>query len=154
MNNLSNRLGYKSKINAYLNQLSELANKPVYETDLGTLEEVEAVKQKSQSLLSCEKVTFEIDLDDLKSNRFSTFLKKLGEASSGPLYIWLDSTNICGAYLLAKASDFNLNFDTKLMPEGVIVLLTESCQGKLLLDFDTENVEVELQGEVWSKIKY
>lgn len=154
MNDLSKKLGYKSKITVYLKQLSELSNKPVCESDLGTMKEVEAVKQKSLSLSSHERKAFEISLDELSSNRFANFFDRLSKVCTGPVYIWLDSTNTCGTYQIAKVSDFNLSFDPRLVPEGVVVLLTECCEGKLLLDFDEENVQVELQGEVWSEIEY
>lgn len=154
MNDISTRLIRNSKIDAYLLQLQELTGRLVTESELSSVGEVEKIKAGTETLTSQEKTVLELKLSDLYGRRFSDYINRLRDANPGAVYIWLHATNSCGVLSVPSIADINFTFDHEKIPEGVIVLLAVDFSGRALLDFDADAVEIEVQGDSWSDVKF
>ncbi len=154
MNDLPTRLTRNSMIDAYLLQLQELSGKLVTESDLSSVGEVEKIKAGTETLASQAKTVLNLKLSDLYSRRFSDYISRLRDANPGTVYIWLHATNSCGVLSVPSIADINFTFAHEKIPEGVIVLLAADFGGRVLLDFDADAVEIEVQGDSWSDVKF
>ena len=61
-----------------------------------------------------------------------------GFFGNNPLYIWLTHGSECGLCPLESIDFFNIDFDYKDDPEGIIVLITHDFSKKIVLDFYEE----------------
>lgn len=154
MSDLVNALAQNAKLRGYLSQLSEVVGHEVTAEQLSSLEEVEKLKEAASQLKECPKKIIEVDPADLAQQRFASLVQRLAKANSSPVSIWLDATSSCGTFYISGIDKFNLSFSFDAIPEGVVVLLTEDCRDKLLIDFSPDEVEVELQGKEWGDAEY
>ncbi|GEM_PF-4649113 len=151
---LSSRMRKKRNIEEYLSQLSMLSGQQVLTSDLSELDEVFEVKQRSVKIAEEDQNQFEIPLGELSSERFQKYIATLRVANSSPVIIWLHATNDCGFIVLSNIEAFNFQFSAEDFPRGIIVLLSEDCNDKMILDFDLKNVEIEAVGRHWSLVRY
>jgi len=151
---LSRKLSYKTQMSRYLSQLSGLAGKSVEESDLGSIEELDELKPKLKKFIGQEKILFEIELKDIRSDRFRHFLKSLERMNHLPVFVWIERTNVCGTFRLPSISRINTEFTVELIPEGIVSFVTEDLEDRLVFDFDDNWVEIAIQGADWINVKY
>lgn len=154
MSKYSERLERNSELRNYLAQLGELIGHEVTADQIGSLKDVEKLRAKASEIKHCPKMIEVIPPEDLKSARFASLVQRLEALNSKPVSIWLSATSSCGVFYIPKVSEFNFGFNFSEIPEGVVALLTEDGKDKLLLDFDSKEVELELQGEMWGSVDY
>lgn len=154
MIDISTRVVRNSKLGAYLLQLRELVGRQVSEKELSTIADLERIQAGSAKLADREKTVLRLTLEVLHGRRFADYVRRLKDANSNAVYIWLHATSACGVCSVPSIVDVNFKFDHLKIPEGVIVFLTADYKDRLLLDFDTEAVEVEAQGDSWSSVKF
>jgi len=152
---MTSNLEYKAVIDTYLKQLSELCGKIVTSKDLSNIQEVNDLRIKSMRIKGLTpKKQFEISLNDLKKQRFKAYIDNLIKEKNNPVTIWLDSTKTCGVLRIKSLDVFNFSFDPSIISGGVIVLLSEDCEEKFLLDFDLNSVEIDVSGNKWTIVEY
>jgi hypothetical protein len=154
MNELVSRLARNAEQKRYLDQLSELVGREVTEEQLSSLEEVQRLNEVASQLNGGPKRVIKIAPEDLARERFRLLVHALAKANPSPVSIWLNATASCGTLFLSKLDEFNFAFQPNAIPEGVVVLLTKDGKDKLLLDINPDEVEVELQGEMWANSEY
>lgn len=155
MSDLKRKLAYNVAIKSYLNQLEILSGREILNADLFSLDDLERYRGKSPSAVcSSEFLQFKIPLKELETQDFRGYLLKLYEANSVKVIPWLHGTNACGYIFIDSICHVNLEISCQIFPEGIFKLLAEDCRDEMLLDFDSETVEIEIRGENWAKIPY
>lgn len=153
-NDLSRKLARKTQMDRYLAQVSEISGRLVEQDELDSIEETDAIRSEFKKFIDQPKAAFEIKPNDLRSGRFIHFLESLEQANPKPVFIWIERTNVCGAFKLPSVSKIYAGFKPEKVPEGIISFITEDLENSLILDFDDDSVEVELQGPDWIDVRY
>lgn len=153
MSSFSTRITRNSKIEAYLLQLHELTGRQVSESELTTVAEAEEIRAGTEGLTSQKKTVFHLQISNLHGRQFRDYIDRLKSANPGAVYIWLHATASCGVFSVPSIAEVKFTFDHEKIPEGVIVLLAAGCKDRMLLDFDTDAVEIEVQGTSWASVK-
>jgi len=148
------RLAYLRAIKSYITLLSRLTGQAVREEQLCSLDETRKLKDQAAGMSPVNKKTFEVSPAELRSDRFTHFVQRLHKANSSPIYIWVDATNQCGALQIPGITAFNFLFDFSNVPGGTVVLLAVNLEDRLLLDIDSDTIELETQGNSWPKVIY
>jgi hypothetical protein len=144
---------YKANIKKYLLQLKHLTRRDVSATDLMTLAETDALREKSKKIERLPVQKFTIPFADRDGSAMKALVAALYARHQSRIYLWTELANICGGLWLGSILDFNFNFDFDVDSNGVFSLLSEDLRQKLVLDFgDLEGnqmLEVELSGDAW-----
>ena len=136
----------------YLKKIKELTTEDVQAEQLVDLPTTSLLKKKAIDLEEC----MEKHVYDLKSDEYfeaiPDFVGSLFKAYSGPVTVWIEESSICGPVVLESILNFNFKFDQNKLPEEVISILSTDAREKLVLDFDSSYVEIEIFGDRWSKV--
>lgn len=159
MSSLSDKLQQKLNMKRYLEELGSLTGRVVQPDELCSLEQVVVMRQTAKELAAQHAVVFEIPFSDKGSSRFKTFIQKLKDANSSPVYLWTPRTMNCGALLVPSIGEIKFDFDFAINDEGILSFTTNDFRDSLLLDFTNTPMgehfmKVETQGEHWAKVSY
>jgi len=147
---------YSRHINEYLDELRQLTNHCVKDTDLLSLKETENIKDLATLLYDKNISNTEIPFKEKKEKLFQDYIRMLFEVNSSPIYIWTPRTNICGTYEINSILEFNFEFNFNVNSEGIIVILAKNFEDQMTLDFsidenNNELLEIEVVGDNWCK---
>jgi hypothetical protein len=151
------RLAYHRDIQTYLTELRILTGREIEARDLSSLDEVEAMREKSRVLSLAPRVSFEMPFTEKDRPPFLDFVKTLHRLNPDPVYVWTPRTAACGLYKVSSILGINLGFPFDLNHEGIFNLMTESLSDEIVFDFSDYDGErelmVELRGKAWAKVK-
>lgn len=159
MTDVKSKREYLSNIASYLLELGVLTNKKIKKDDLSSVDRVAEIRAKVTRLEELPLEKFRISFAEKKYNRFGHYIQGLCESNNGEVYIWTSKTNVCGLYKVASIRDIDFSFPFEINDEGIVVFLSADLKDKLILDFSFDPagnkiIDIEAQGENWSKIKY
>lgn len=127
------RLFGKQYLVEYLNIVKKLVN-PNYEIKLLTIVESDIILNESNEL---EKKSFlrilfnkKVELKKIITDHFS---------DNKGIYLYTDLSKDCGLTFIDSINNFNFNFNFDDDPFGLIILINNKCNKKILLDIYEEN---------------
>jgi hypothetical protein len=152
-------LRQKFNLKKYLNELTGLIGRPVHAEELGSLEQVNSIREVGQKFSSLISQKCEIPFSERCSERFKDFLQRLDDANPSSIYIWTPRTINCGVLLVASLAVVRFDFDFSVNEDGIIVFLTSNLEDRLLLDFSglpgsEQIMKIETQGANWVNVPY
>ncbi|HEY9047361.1 MAG TPA: hypothetical protein VIN08_15755 [Ohtaekwangia sp.] len=153
---LINKTKGKQLINEYLNEISSLVKKPISKEDLISLEDtfikIEETK-RNVAAVPVGKTRFHFDDKDKLKNIFS----EINRFYDGGFYLVITYSKYCGAAYLESLEYFNTDFQFNDEHAGIISLLCETLNAKILLDFyedaSEKLLEVETYGVPFESVK-
>lgn len=151
---LSAKLAYQAAIEPYLAQLTELTHQKVTADCLTSLKEVESIRKNSTGLNFLEKKAYWFSPSELSSEKFKSYVKCLEATNPSPVGVWLEGTKACGLFYIRGISELNFQFRFPLIPDGIFKLITADARDSLLLDFDFDEVQMVIQGNSWTAVKF
>lgn len=151
-----NQIRDKSGFAIYLLELKKLTGVDI-NGDLLLTEDIEEIREKSSALADKEGTRFIVDFSEKDTEQFRNFVRNLNKANDAPVYVWTNSANSYGLYKATSINSIDFSFSFDVNPDGIIVLLTEDLNDRLLLDFyrnseGREILELELYGKHWKFI--
>ena len=152
MTDLTMKLRRNADLQIYLSQLAELVGRQIVEGELSSIEEVNRLKEGG--FRSCPEKTISLMPENLREGRFHSFIKRLAIKNPVPVAIFLKPTQYCGTFYATRIDKINFDFRFDLIPEGIFTLITEDGGDEFVLDFDADEIEVGLQGEMWGSVDY
>lgn len=149
----------KLHLKRYLEELGALIGRVVKAEELGSLEEVAAMRQAAQRFIGQPTAKYEINFSDRRSERFKKFLKNLTVANRLAIYVWTPHTIDCGALLVDSLDAISFDFEFAINDDGVLSFMTSDLRDRLLVDFSSTStgeqvMRIEIQGANWTKVVY
>lgn len=159
MTSFANSRQRKKNLHLYMSELKFLSFMPVDEDQVSHVEKVEQIRAGQGKIKEFPISRFSIPFTERLTKRFGEFVEKLNEENSNKVYIWTENSNRCGLFAANNIKEVNFEFPFDVNSEGIIVLLSENIEDKMLLDFyldvnGQQMLEVELQGRCWSFIAF
>jgi hypothetical protein len=152
------RLAYKRELPRHLTVLGKLLNRQVNAQNLLSLDETDAIRERSKSVVRRPSSRFTIRFSDKTGPRFQALIRTLQDRNPSPVLVWTLSADVCGFPRPVQLSEIDFGFEFDLEPNGVLVFITEDLCDKLLLDYFEEDgerlLEVELSGAHWGDVHY
>jgi hypothetical protein len=150
MMNNKQEIQFKKNLASYLSELKRFTGIEVTPESLSSVEEVKKIREQSLYLKDTEKIKLVMNFEKKNSERFKHFITNLNTVNNNAVYIWTDSTNVCGLYQVASIKAINFSFSFDVISSGIVAFVTKDLNDKMLLDFyrdskDEEILEVELQ---------
>ncbi|MGI6339278.1 MAG: hypothetical protein ACOXZV_07885 [Bacteroidales bacterium] len=145
----------KSILNSYLEELNLIVRVKLSEKDLIPLEETEhLISRRKQISKSIPQKKVKLKFED--KARLYGYLNALESVRNGKIILFTEYSKYCGALLLNSFNDINYDFSFDDEHSGIVSILSENLNDKLLLDFYEEDgsffIEVETQGHLWNCI--
>lgn len=159
MTTSAEKLRQKLNLKKYLSELSTLTGRAVQSDELGSLAQVNSIREAGQKFREQPGKSCEIPFSDRTSERFKGFVEALHNANPSPIYLWTPRTIWCGALLLPSLEAVRFGFNFAVNEEGILVFLTSDLEDRLLLDFSgspsaEQTMKLEVQGANWAKVAY
>lgn len=144
---------------SYLAELRALTGRAVQADELGSLEQVAAMRMGVQKFVGQSLTACEIKFSDRGSERFKKFLRGLRDANPLSVYVWTPRTIDCGALLVPSLDVIRFDFDFTINHEGILAFTTSDLGDRLLLDFSStptgeQVMKIETQGSNWARVVY
>lgn len=146
-------------LDAYLEELAVLTGRLVRADELDGVEQVDRMRQVAQWFVPVPKASCEIAFADRLSPRFDSFIRRLRDSNSSPIYVWTPRTLARGALLVPAIDHINFGFAAGLNDEGMLSFATCDGEDRLLLDFEmtstaAQTMHIEVRGPNWGKVAY
>lgn len=152
-------LRQKLVIKKYLMELSAIAGRQVREGELGSAEEAAVIRAQCVNFNDQPLVDFELRFSCLSGDSFEAYLSRLQAANHSPIHVWTSDSIDCGVWTASSLAAIDWSFAFDALEDGVVVLLANDLQDRLLLDFFRSDdgeamVRVEAQGANWASVRY
>src|SRR5256885_2239407 len=120
MNDLPTRFAFRKHLGRHLSQLSQLVGREVRSEDLLSLEETEAIREKSKTIHRAPAWRCNLEFSETAGDRFRKLVDALEQLNPTPVFIWTHLSNICGLLRPVPLTSVNFGFDFDLDPEGIL----------------------------------
>src|SRR5262249_51866808 len=145
------RLEYRRDRPRHLAELGILLGREVFTSDLISVEETEAIRQRSIKVVREPGAKWEIPFREKSEPRFARFIAGLAAANGAGVYVWTPTSRTCGLIRPMPLSVVGFGFPFSMSPDGILSIVTEDLADKLLLDYfrddqDEERLEIEVKG--------
>lgn len=157
---LALRLQRNLYLKEHLKELEALTGRVVRAEELGSHEQLVALRQSSQKFHDDQRVIHcEILFSEKTSERFKRFLQRLKVANPSPIYILAPRVESCGTLLVSSLDEIKFDFDFEINEDGILIFVTNDFEDSLLLDFSIaptgeQMLQIETQGTNWAKVIY
>lgn len=153
------RIRQHRNLKMHLGELGALTGRSVEANELSSAEQASLVRNSEKKFSEYDVMSVDILFSDIESFQFKSFIKQLYDKNNSPVQVWLPRTIDCGILEIDSILDVRFNFNFNLNEEGILVLMMQDMEDKLLLDWfklpdGEERLKVETQGVNWSKVLY
>lgn len=153
------RIRQHRNLKMHLGELGALTGRSVEANELSSAEQASLVRNSEKKFSEYDVMSVDILFSDIESFQFKNFIKQLYDKNNSPVQVWLPRTIDCGILEIDSILDVRFNFNFNLNEEGILVLMTQDMEDKLLLDWfkipdGEERLKIETQGVNWSKVLY
>lgn len=159
MSELAKKLSFKRDLPRHLRELSILLGREVHQDELLSLEETREVSAQAHDVARYPARRFNVPFRAKEGPRFASFIQRLAEANTQDVYLWIETTTVCGLLPPFPLGDVQLGFPFDVEPNGVFVLTPSDFRDRLLFDFYLSELgekllEIEATGEHWGRVEY
>ena len=154
MSDLQQAVAFRMNIGRHLTQLSQLTGSLVKQEMLLSVKDTESERERAKMIEFAPAHHAAVGFPERSSARFQQLIAALRKMNPSKVYIWTPLSNVCGVLRPVPLGNIRWDFEFDLIPEGILILLTEDLCDKMLLDFSEnsamrQELEIELSGQHW-----
>jgi hypothetical protein len=159
MNRLQKLLAFRSGIVQHLAELSQLTGTIVTRDALLSVEDTEAIRERSKTMVRVPTWTETLDFSEKEGARFLRFIGSLSELNPSDVYIWVPHSRACGLLPPVPLETIQWGFSFNFSPDGIFSLVTSDLCDKMLIEFSEtatgrRELEIEISGPHWGRSSY
>ncbi|WP_139160284.1 hypothetical protein [Paracidovorax valerianellae] len=154
----SERMRKKIFIAKYLEMLSKLVIKPVFEKDIGNIDDAKKIRAQSQIFEGIYSQKIELNFSMHEAERIRRIFGYLSTVNVSSVYLWLENSIDCGLLKIDSLADINVEYLLGSADWGIMGLLSEDMKDYLLLEIneydDGLKVGLDAKGANWAAVDF
>lgn len=154
----SERMRKKIFIAKYLGMLSKLVAKPVFEKNIGSINDAKNIRAQSQIFEGMSSQKIELNFSIHEAERLEKIFICLGALNFSNVYLWVENSIDCGLLKIDSLASINVEYLLGSADWGIMGLLSEDMKDYLLLEIneydDGLKVGLDAKGANWGAIDF
>jgi hypothetical protein len=152
----SKRIALTRNLGRHLTELSRVLRRDIRCEDLMSVEETERILYRSKATPRAAGWKLTVPFEEKGLPWFLALIRALESAHPGRVLLWTPLASACGLPKSVALAEIDFGFSFDLNPEGILEVLTEDLENRLILDYAMEGnramLEVEVSGLHWAGV--
>ncbi|GKS97925.1 hypothetical protein AVKW3434_01075 [Acidovorax sp. SUPP3434] len=154
----SEKIRKKIFISKYLEMLSKIVGKPVFEKDIGSIADAKRIRAHSQVFEGMYSQKIELNFSIHEADRIKNIFSYLRAVNISSVYLWVENSIDCGLLKIDSLADVNVEYLLGSTDWEIMGLLSEDMKDYLLLEIneysDGLKFGLDVKGANWSAIDF